>query len=169
MAQQKSWVFRILRDFLIVVVGLLIVLAIMDLKWLLRLKPEGEPQPKLPVVTLKIGEEVIQAELAQTAEAQQKGLSFRPSLGPNEGMLFLFPIAGPQKFWMFGMNFSLDIVFMRGDRVVDYEENVPPPYVTYQIPATVTTYEEVDRVLELPGGRAKELGIAIGSRVEIKR
>jgi uncharacterized membrane protein (UPF0127 family) len=167
--QYRSWVLRILRDFLIVVVGFLIVITVMDLQWFLNLKPHGEPQPKLPVVTLQIGKETIEAELAQTKDAQEKGLSFRPSLGPNEGMLFVFPIAGPQKFWMYGMNFSLDIVFIRGDRVLDYEENVPPPYVTYQIPATVTTYEEVDRVLELPGGRAAELGIGIGTRVEIKR
>jgi uncharacterized membrane protein (UPF0127 family) len=52
--------------------------------------------------------------------------------------------------------------------VVDYEENVPQPSATQNNPAVVTSLEDADMVLEINAGLAKELGIAIGTEVEME-
>lgn len=134
--------------------------------WNLRSMPAGEPQPPLRTVRIHIGESIITTEVAETDEARRRGLSYRSSLGRDEGMLFVFPTTAYQTIWMQGIKFPLDIVFINGDRVVDYEEHVSVP-MNGRIPEVSST-EEADMVLELPAGRAEELGIGIGTRIQIR-
>src|SRR5258705_3577697 len=55
---------------------------------------------KFPVVTLNAGIHVIRAELASTYETRMQGLMFRKALGPNEGMIFVFPENEKHCMWM---------------------------------------------------------------------
>jgi hypothetical protein len=77
-------------------------------------------------------------------------------------MLFLFEKPGTYRFWMKGMRFPIDIVWIRDDEVVGIEHNVPLPAA---IPQTYTPPVPVAVVLELPAGDAARRGIEIGSRV----
>ncbi|HLT25269.1 MAG TPA: DUF192 domain-containing protein, partial [Zeimonas sp.] len=56
------------------------------------------PQPKLPTVRIEAGMHVIRAELADTGRTREIGLMGRASLGPNEGMLFVFERKGVHCF-----------------------------------------------------------------------
>jgi len=79
-------------------------------------------------VNVRIDGLVIEAELARTPEERARGLSGRESLAGDAGMLFVFQAEGQHAFWMRGMRFSLDFIWISSARrVVDMTENVPPP------------------------------------------
>ena len=79
-------------------------------------------------IEVRIGGLVITAELARTAGERTKGLSGRPSLPEDAGMLFVFPSEQQPTFWMKDMRFPLDFVWISADHhVVAVTANVPPP------------------------------------------
>jgi len=104
----------------------------------------------------------FQVEVAATDEEQAKGLMFRKRMGADEGMIF--PRRPPDfaSFWMRNTVIPLDIIFIGTDhRIINISANAEP-------------YSENPRaslglalgVLELNGGRAEELGIGPGAKVE---
>ncbi len=67
---------------------------------------------QLPVVTLNAGIHVITAEVANTYETRARGLMFRESLGPNQGMLFIFPEEEKHCMWMKNTLIPLSVAFI---------------------------------------------------------
>jgi uncharacterized membrane protein (UPF0127 family) len=65
-----------------------------------------------------VGDKNWTVEIAQTEQERIRGLSGRQSLAPNSGMWFIFPADSEDEFWMQGMNFDLDIVFVGEDMKV---------------------------------------------------
>ena len=81
---------------------------------------------ELPVIRLNAGIHVIRAEVANTFETRARGLMYRQSLGPNQGMLFVFPQLGPQCMWMKNTPLPLSVAFIdEGGEVVSISEMVP--------------------------------------------
>ena len=116
-----------------------------------------------------IDREVIIAELADTSALQVRGLSYRDGLHPNTGMLFQFEQASVRSFWMRGMRFCLDIIWIEHGRIEGAAENVCPmpdtdeadlPRYSSKVPVTF--------VLELPGGWLDEQGFVNGQPVGIE-
>jgi len=104
----------------------------------------------------------FRVELAQTSEEQAKGLMFRTKLGPDEGMLFPMEPPRPASFWMRNTVIPLDLLFVAPDgRIANIAANAKP-YDEMQLKSA----GPVKAVLELPGGRAAELGIAAGDAVD---
>ncbi|MXO58937.1 DUF192 domain-containing protein [Altererythrobacter salegens] len=104
----------------------------------------------------------FRVELAQSSEEQSRGLMFRTELGPDEGMIF--PTQGPpqfRRFWMHNTVISLDLLFIGPDHLVSNIAADAVPYSDAPIPSSGLAIA----VLEIPGGRAKELGIMPGARV----
>ncbi|MBU3995082.1 MAG: DUF192 domain-containing protein [Actinobacteria bacterium] len=64
------------------------------------------------------GDLELTVELAKTPEQQRTGLAGRASLEPGTGMLFPFDPAGPQRVWMAGMSFPIDIAWIRDGRIL---------------------------------------------------
>ncbi|MEG4940925.1 DUF192 domain-containing protein [Microcoleus sp. F4-D5] len=121
----------------------------------------------LPVsARARIADRPIELEVAKTVEQQAMGLMYRTSLPDDRGMLFEFKPARLVNFWMKNCKISLDMIFLRDGVVEAIEVSAPPctadPCPTYG-PNTV-----VDRVIELRGGRAAELGVKVGDRIEIE-
>ncbi len=73
------------------------------------------PQPKLPTVRIEAGIHVVRAELADTVGTRMLGLMGRESLGPNEGMLFVFEQKAVHCFWMRNTPLPLSIAFLDDD------------------------------------------------------
>lgn len=147
-------------------IGIAIVLAlILSYVYLANRSNSG-----LPRVQVTIGSAHVDAELALGAVSRARGLSGRESLAIGEGMLFSFGSAGYHSFWMHGMQFPIDIVWMRDGLVVGVTPNVDP-----QIGAQVwqlDTYappEPAEEVLEVPAGYAAANGIVPGARVVVQR
>lgn len=112
--------------------------------------------------TAKIGEHIINLEIADTAQKQMKGLGGRESLEENSGMLFVFKGSRTRNFWMRGMYFPIDIVWIRENGVVaGCAENVPPPADPKQLLGLErrSSPEPVKYVLELNAGKCEEWDI----------
>ena len=100
-------------------------------------------------------------EVARTPEQQGRGLMFREALGADEGMIFPFQFPRPASFWMRNTLIPLDMIFIREDgTIARVAANTVP-----RSEATVQSGEPVAAVLEIKGGRAAELGITEGDRV----
>lgn len=113
---------------------------------------------------------VVRVELARTAEERTRGLGGHAPLGADEGMLFVFPEAGRHSFWMKGMTFALDIIWIGDGQVVYVVADVPPPRpdtADSELPL-YTPPAAADYVLEVPAGFAARWGIQAGSRVVLR-
>ncbi len=111
---------------------------------------------------LKIGENELQVELADTEEKRVQGLSGRETLESGHGILFLFENPDFHGFWMKDMHFPIDIVWINEDSVVvGVEREVSPD--TY--PQIFSSNTKVKYVLEINSGEASSLGIDIGSEL----
>lgn len=113
-----------------------------------------------------VGNETIDLEVAVTPEQTSLGLMYRTSLSDRRGMLFIFNRARYLKFWMKNVKIPLDMIFMREDKIEAIAANVPP-CTTSNCPSYGPP-TLIDRVIELRGGRAAELGLKVGDRIEIE-
>jgi uncharacterized protein len=73
---------------------------------------DGKPQTGLPRITLTVGKQSIQADVAATEETRQKGLMFRKHMGKNEGMLFVFTQPGYYAMWMRNTPINLSVAYL---------------------------------------------------------
>lgn len=69
------------------------------------------------VVILESPTGKLEVEVADTLFRRVKGLAFRREL-PGDGMLFTFPKPCRLGFWMLGMRFAIDLVFLDGEKRV---------------------------------------------------
>jgi len=103
----------------------------------------------------------VAVELATTPESRQLGLMYRDHLAAGDGMLFVFPQAAPQSFWMRNTKIPLDILFIDDDgRIVRIHERTTP-FSEAGLPSGVP----VRFVLEVPGGYCDDVGVAEGDKV----
>ena len=106
---------------------------------------------------------IFKIETVVSESAKAKGLGGRQSICADCGMLFVFDKPDTHAFWMKDMQFALDLLWLRGGRVVFLEKNVPSSFGQTMIPS-----EKADRVLELNAGTVDKLGIVLGDSVSIK-
>lgn len=123
------------------------------------------PESGLQIIPVTVktdeGEHEFRTELAASDAEQARGLMFRTELGPNEAMIF--PRDGDiASFWMKNTPLPLDIIFVGQDRRII---NIVAQTVPYSLDS-VTAEGPTSAVLEIAGGRAEELGIGPGDRVE---
>ena len=124
----------------------------------------AEPAEK-SVKNLLVGDREIQAEIADNVVERAQGLSGRESMCETCGMLFVFPQAQVQNFWMRDMRFPLDIIFIRDDRITEIFADVPVQS-NREIPR-VESREIADQVLELNAGVSGKLGIRVGDEIDL--
>lgn len=96
----------------------------------------------------------------------QQGLSDRVSMADDEGLLFKMPTEDIHAFWMYRMNFPIDMIWIRDGEIVEMARNMPPPSETGGIPKTHTPIETADMVLELTAGGARRYGLRVGDKVD---
>lgn len=111
-----------------------------------------------------IGGQKIIVEVADSSEEQYQGLSKRPFLKKNHGMLFLFREYEKRAFVMRDMRFSIDIIWISGNSIVDISQNVPLPENGKDLPLYIPKVK-VNTVLEVPSGYTVESEIKIGDTV----
>jgi uncharacterized membrane protein (UPF0127 family) len=80
-------------------------------------------------------------------------------------MLFDFKGSEQVSFWMMNTFIPLDMIFIRADGTIANIHVNAVPHDTTGIPSE----GPVQFVLEIPGGRSVELGIAAGDKVEHPR
>ncbi len=110
------------------------------------------------------GRDKVAVEIAITSSARERGLSGRDRLADGQGMLFVFPAANTYSFWMKDMKFPIDIIWIKGDEVVDLTTDVPLPQAGQSLPLYYPR-QPADRVLEVPAGYAQAHGLRTGEKV----
>lgn len=161
-----------MKKFIIQVILLLIVVGVG--LYLFKSNPDLTGLPFVPEKTVfkevEINSVKLQIEVADTQVKRSKGLGGRDSLPINEGMLFVFPNPGQYPFWMKGLSFPLDFIWIRGDMVVDLTQNVQPSSPG-QADSSLQIYqskEQVNKILEVNAGTIQRLDIKVGNTVKIQ-
>lgn len=116
---------------------------------------------QLPVTELAAGMHLIRAEVADSDGSRAQGLMFRESMPTNAGMVFVFDQTALHCMWMKNTLIPLDMVFIRPDGTIARIATAKALDLT-----PVPSGEPISAVLELRGGRAAELGIRAGDRVD---
>ena len=126
----------------------------------------NQPQPRLTeepliIITRDSTRHEFQVEMAIEPGHQMIGLMFRPSVGPNEGMLFDWGTPRESAMWMRNTITALDMVFITQDGLIHRiaERTVPLSL------ATVESRGPVRATLELAAGTAERLNLRVGDRV----
>lgn len=153
---------------IIVLFSILIFISLVVLFNHLALKQAAiKNEVKIPVYkTVKIGSQLIKAELATTSEAMYQGLSDRPNLCSDCGMLFDFNKSSNLEFVMRNMLFPLDIIFIENHHIIKIASNLSPegqtPTVFYNSDGLA------DQVLELNANYTFNWGIKVGDEVLVQ-
>jgi uncharacterized protein len=116
---------------------------------------------------IKINNSVINVDIADTADKRAKGLGGRDSLAPDAGMLFVFQEEKKYQFWMKGMKFPLDFVFIDQGKIVDIISNAQPPAANAD-DAGLPIYQPtvpINMMLEVNSGFISSHNIKVGDTV----
>ncbi|HSX27856.1 MAG TPA: DUF192 domain-containing protein [Candidatus Saccharimonadales bacterium] len=112
---------------------------------------------------INFGETHIAAQIVDTPDTREHGLSGTTSLKPQTGMLFIFDQPGSLPMWMKDMKYPLDILWLDHDRkVVHIERNLSPQ--TY--PENFSSPMPALYVLEVPSGFADAHQLREGSSAQ---
>jgi len=118
--------------------------------------------------TATFGSQKVVLEVADSEKSREIGLSNKSSLADNRGMLFLFDEPKIPAFWMKGMKFPIDIIFLNDKKIVTIYKNVQPPKNADEIPTDYyqPTYPS-DKVIELKAGGSDKYNLRTGDTVNL--
>lgn len=120
---------------------------------------------KLNRTQVTINNQEFKVSVARSDRDKQTGLSKTKKLDENRGMLFVFDKADYYRFWMKEMEFPIDIIYIKGNKVTTVIPNAPVATIDKLI--VYEPAQKSDRVLEINAGLAKKYNIKEGSTVEI--
>ena len=139
----------------------------------------GGPEPSSPIVragglpgynqtVVSIGDVRLLADIAATPNQKSLGLGVRDNMTEAEGMIFPFESEAPHGFWMNGMKFPIDIIWLdAGKKVVHIEPNLQPCQTLLDCP-TYTPEKNAMYVLETVAGFSERHGVAVGTQAEFE-
>lgn len=157
MMNGRFWVISILT---------LVAVALLGVRWVLPTffvkQTEGNWKD------MRVGDHSIKVMVADDPDEMDKGLGYREGLGENEGMVFLYLRPVLPRFWMKGMRFDLDFIWIRDGVVVEIIEQVPAPVDDSTVLEFIQPQEPITWVLEVNAGFVEKNGIRVGDLVTLK-
>lgn len=126
--------------------------------------PEGRA-----TASITVGDTTLDVDLAISPYEQMLGLGYRNGLEPGTGMLFVGNREEVKTFWMKGMRFCLDIIWIADGQIMGAAENAcPDPVGTADVDrARYSSEVPVTHVLEMPAGWMQEQGYGPGTPVDL--
>ncbi len=103
-------------------------------------------------------------QIAVTQMEQERGLMQRPDLGPDEGMLFVYPEPQAMSIWMRNTPEPLDLAYLTPDGVVVEMYGLLP---LDERPVNSHS-DTMQFALELPRGWFASHGVKAGDRIDLK-
>ena len=104
----------------------------------------------------------LRVEVADSEEKRVNGLSNRPRMAEDRGMLFVFEESGRYPIWMRNMQFPLDVFWLDGRGViVDIWKNASPD----SYPQIFEPLAEAYYILETVAGFSEVYNVEIGDTV----
>lgn len=84
-----------------------------------------------------------------------------------DGMLFVFSDYKVRTFWMKQMEFDLDVIWIKDNRILQIDKNVPAPGDSEEAVRMNSNPQKVNYVLEIPSGNADKYGFIEGSIIDL--
>lgn len=124
------------------------------------------PQGRVPVT---IGDRTFQLEIAADAASHAKGLSNRPSIDADGGMLFVFQDATVRRFWMRQCQVPIDILFLdaSGRVVATHAMPIEPPETPEDKLPLYSSNWPAMYAIELRGGTLKTMPVELGTKITL--
>lgn len=115
--------------------------------------------------------ELLPVWVASTWLKKMRGLAFHKTL-PAKGMLFLFNKPTHIPFWMWGMRFAIDLIWLCDSHVIGWEENLKPPQSMMHLlfPYFLKRYhppKSIDAALEVEAGFCRKQRLKIGQKLNM--
>jgi uncharacterized membrane protein (UPF0127 family) len=108
------------------------------------------------------------ADLAITNDQQVKGLDVKDQLKENEGMLFVEKQPAKYDFWMRGMKFPIDIIWLDNNRtVIHIERNLQPCVSDLDCPL-YTPDKDALYILETVAGFSQKHNVEVGAHIDFE-
>ncbi len=115
---------------------------------------------------VQIKNTILQAEVVQTEAQREKGLSGRATLGMDKAMLFVYSKPATPVFWMEGMRFPLDMIFISKGQIIEIVKEAMPP-MPEQVRKTYSPPAPIDWVLEVNAGLSDRQEWKVGNAVTL--
>ena len=125
-----------------------------------HLLAQDQAQTGLPRTNLTAGFHQIEVQVASTPAQQSTGLMYRAEMPQHEGMLFIFPEAKQQCFWMKNTLIPLTAAFVADDGTVVNLEDMQP-----KTAQSHCSTKPVRFVLEVNQGWFMKKGLKAGVRL----
>lgn len=116
-----------------------------------------------PIRKIYLGNVIVKAEVVSSKEKIEAGLSGRSNLSEGRGMFFVMPQEDFQRFWMKGMQFPIDIIWIENDRVIGCEEWILP-----EDQRIFTSPGKVGFVLEVSAGFCEKNQVQVNDIIRIR-
>jgi len=145
------------NNFKKLIIGVVVVLGVIILFVALLTKT------KSPMIN--IASHNFNLYLAENEKEKQIGLSKYESLPESRGMLFVFDKADYYPFWMKGMKFPIDIIYIKDNKVVTVFKNLRAENSDSLI---YYPSKPADKVLEINAGLSEKYGIKEGGNIKTK-
>ncbi len=139
---------------------LLILIGVLSIFVFLKLSPEEKN-------FVIIDDQKFYVDVAKTDEQKEKGLGIYNMLPLEKGMIFPFKDLSTHPFWMKGMKFSIDIIYIQNNKIVDIFENLPFPKSEFDPPVVVESTQNSNYVLEINAGLSKKYNFQKGDIAQI--
>ncbi|MDY0152182.1 MAG: DUF192 domain-containing protein [Candidatus Cloacimonas sp.] len=104
-------------------------------------------------------------EIVEREDEVMRGLKYRESIEPDQGMLFVFGKADLYDFWMQDTYIPLDMLFIDVEETIFQIHENAQPFSEERISPTQAN----NFVLELNAGTAKKMNIQTGDKISWKR
>lgn len=131
-------------------------------------QPMAEPvfrkEGELEFITSSGTNPKIDIEIADSPDQRMLGLMYRKKMDTDKGMLFIFPQAEEQSFWMKNTFISLDIIYVDSQlQIISIVENAEPMNET-----SIGSMGPALYVVEVVGGYCKQHGVSPGDHIRYK-
>lgn len=128
-------------------------------------KEAKSPNSQWKQSEVRVADKTLKVYLAESPLEMEVGLSAFQSISDNQGMLFSYDPPAKPGFWMKRMKFSIDIIWINNNQVVDITKNLP-----YQSSELTKYYPnvEISQAIEVNAGWSGKNNIKVGDSVEIK-
>lgn len=118
--------------------------------------------------TATVKNHTFTVDVAKTSKDKEIGLSSKKTISSDYGMYFPFDKPDYYAFWMKNMNFPIDIIFLRDNKIVTIFSNVPAPASATDNLPLYQPEEPANAVLEIQSGLSKKYGLVKGDSVTFK-
>jgi uncharacterized protein len=144
---------------IIILISFILLYMLQRIKWPPVAVFSFEPK------TVSLGDKQFNLEIANTRSEREHGLSGRKSLCQDCAMLFVFDKRDVYSFWMKGMRFDLDMLWIDGTKIVQIDK-----YISYLADKKEVRRSKIaiDRLLEINAGESDRLGLKEGDEAIFK-